>query len=155
MSFVWYTNGKKIINALEQVVINHGGRVKEKPETSYVFLDGYTNFILDDDYYYFQIDDNPFFPFYYTKTPIKNNKYSKDVYMEESKKEYLYDCFFEENPAQEDIKEAANILFNELTNAKYCEKSRHFKKIRVSNTYDAGYHYEKVYDPERIVEIDF
>ena len=55
----------------------------------------YITFVLDGMYYYFQTDDNPFFPFYIQKTPVKNGKYSKDACTVEDKKEWMYDCFFE------------------------------------------------------------
>lgn len=78
----------------------------------------YIQFILDDVYYYFQVDRNPFFEFYYVKTPVKNGRYSMDAAMVETEKEWLYDCFLLGNAANGDITEAANIIFNMLVNAK-------------------------------------
>lgn len=46
----------------------------------------YISFIYENNYYYYQMDENPFFEFYYTKTPIKNGKHSCDTLLEEEKK---------------------------------------------------------------------
>lgn len=116
---------------------------------------GYITFILDDIYYYFQVDKNPFFPFYYIKTPANNGRYSKDACCMEDEKEWLYDCFFSWNCSDADIKEGANLIFNMLCNAHFSEIIRDKQKKRVPNIYDGGWHYETVYAPERIEKIDF
>lgn len=110
---------------------------------------GYITFILDDMYYYYEVSDNPFFPFHYIKTPIVNGRYSRDAALEEDPKEWLYDCFFSFNVSEADIKEAANLIFNMLMNAKKSTVIRDGKRTRVPNTYNSGYHYETVYAPER------
>lgn len=115
----------------------------------------YITFILDDVYYYYQTDNNPFFDFYYHKTPIKNGKYSKDAALEPDKKEWLYDCFFGSTCAQADIIEGANLIFNMLCNAPMSVIMRDGKKQRVSNKYDGGYHIEMIYAPERIGTVEF
>ena len=115
----------------------------------------YITFILDGFYYYYQVDDNPFFEFLYSKTPVKNGKRSRDAVLEEDKKEWLYDCFLCSGCAAADIREAANLIFNMLVNAKNSTVIRESKKVRVNNTYNSGWHYEKVYSPERLEDIDF
>lgn len=115
----------------------------------------YISFVYNDFYFYYQIDSNPFFEFFYTKTPVNNGKYSQDACMEEDKKEWLFDCFFSATCSKSDIKEAANLIFNMLVNAKPSIIRRDCKKQRVSNSYDGGYHYETVYSPERFAKIDF
>lgn len=126
-----------------------------KNDPIHVTHTGYITFILDDNYYYFQTDSNPFFDFYYIKTPIKNNKYSKDACCMEDKKEWLFDCFFLWDCCNADIKEGANLIFNMLCNAPFSKIIRDSRKTRVNNLYDGGYHYETIYAPERIAEIDF
>ena len=128
-------------------------QIKNDPLT--VTHTGYITFIFEDNYYYFSIDSNPFFPFYYIKTPIKNNKYSKDACCMEDKKEWLYDCFFSWDCSDADIKEGAHLIFNMLCNAPFSEIIRDGRKTRVNNIYDGGYHYETIYTPERIEKIDF
>lgn len=113
------------------------------------------NFTLDNVYYSYSVDDNPFFPFHWCKTPVKNGKYSLDAVHDECKKEWLYDCFFSFRASDEDVKEAANLIFNMLVNAKCCPIRRDAKKQRVPNTYDGGYHYETILAPERFGKIDW
>lgn len=116
---------------------------------------GYIQFIFENNYYYFSTDSNPFFPFHYIKTPVKNGKYSKDACCMEDKKEWLFDCFFSWGCSNADIKEGANLIFNMLCNAPFSKILRDERRQRVPNVYNNGFHYETVYAPERIAEIDF
>ena len=115
----------------------------------------YISFILDGLYYYYQVDDNPFFDFYYSKTPVKNGRRSRDAVLEKDKKKWLFDCFFSSGCPEADVKEAANIIFNMLVSAENSVIRRDSKRRRVKNTYDSWYHYEIIYSPERLEEIDF
>ena len=115
----------------------------------------YISFILDGLYYYYQVDDNPFFDFYYSKTPVKNGKHSRDAALETDKKDWLFDCFFGSGCSDADVREAANLIFNMLVSAKNSVIIRDSKKVRVGNTYNSGWHYETVYSPERFADIDF
>ena len=115
----------------------------------------YITFVLENNYYYFSVDDNPFFPFHYKKTPVKNGSYSGDACMMEDKKAWLYDCLFSWECSDADIKEAAQQIFNMLCNAPCSVIRRDSRRERVSNFYNNGYHYETVYAPERITKIDF
>ena len=115
----------------------------------------YLSFVIDNSYYYIQLGDNPFFEFYYQKTPIKDNRYSADVYLTELEKTWLYDCFFKMDCAAADRREAANLIYNILVNAPYSEIHREYKKERVSNLYDGGYHYETIKVKERFNSLDF
>lgn len=79
----------------------------------------YICFALDGHYYYYSIDDNPFFDFHYGKTAIdENGMINKNYYMQCDKKEWLYDCFFKFDCSGADRKEAANMIFNMLVSAK-------------------------------------
>ena len=164
----WEYNAARIITELANIVNNHGGKVKpthtaiisdrstkEENEPITVTHTSYISFILDKTYYYYQVDDNPFFEFYYNKTPMKNGKYSKDVGLETDKKEWLFDCFFKSNCGQSDIIEAANLIFNMLCNAPMSKIIRNSYKQRVPNTYNDGCHIETVYKPERMEKVDF
>lgn len=118
----------------------------------------YISFIYEDKYYYLQIDDNPFFDFYYIKTPIDNGTYSKDACMQSFDKSWAWDCFLAttgKRATKEDIKEAANIIFNTLTAAKDSTVRIDRHKVRVRNTYDNRYHYEYVAEKERRQAVDF
>ena len=115
----------------------------------------FISFVLDGFYYYYQLDDNPFFEFYYNKTPVVNNRCSRDAALMEDKKEWLYDCFFKVDCSKADVIEAANMIFNMLVNAGKSPIIRDKTRRRVSNTYNSGYHYETVYSPERFASVDF
>ena len=115
----------------------------------------YISFVLDDNIYYYQVDDNPFFPFYYSKALIKNGKYSKDASLAEDEKEWMFDSFFMIECGEADVKEGANTLYNMLVNAGNTQIIRDSKRQRVPNTYNQGYHMETIYTPERIAEVDF
>lgn len=128
-------------------------QIKNEPITA--THTGYIQFVFENNYYYYSTDRNFLFPFHYIKTPIKNNRYSKDACCMEDKKEWLYDCFLSWDCSDADIKEGANLIFNMLCNAPFSEIIRDGRKQRVPNTYNNGYHYETVYAPERIAEIDF
>lgn len=164
----WEYNAARIITELANIVNNHGGRVKptntaiisdrsatEETEPITVTHTTHISFILDETYYYYQVNDNPFFEFYYSKTPIKNGKYSKDAGLEFDKKEWLFDCFFKSNCRQPDIVKAANFIFNMLCNAPMSKIIRDGRKQRVPNTYNNGYHMETIYKPERMEKVDF
>jgi hypothetical protein len=113
----------------------------------------YISFVLDDVYYSYSTDANPFFEFYYMKTPVINDKRSQDVYLEKDNKEWLYDCFFSFSASNADVKEAANLIFNMLMTAKNSTPARNTTRKRVPNTYDGGYHYETIYEKERFENI--
>ena len=87
----------------------------------------YIRFVLNDTMYYYQVNDNMFFDFYYSKIPIVNGEYNSMCYSDGDKKEWLYDCFFRADCSDADIIEAANMIFNMLMNAKFstvCRRER-------------------------------
>ena len=164
----WEYNAARIISELANIVKNHGGRVKptnkaiisdrsatEEAEPITVTHTSYISFVLNETYYYYQVDANPFFDFYYSKTPIKSGRWSRDAVLKADKKEWLFDCFFGSNCEQQDIIEAANLIFDMLCNAPMSKIFRVGHKQRVANTYNDGWHFETVYAPERLEEIDF
>ena len=136
---------EKEINELKQI----DNRPIRVTHTSYI------SFVLENNYFYYQVDNNPFFDFRYIKTPVKNGSYSGDACSMEDKKEWLYDCLFSWNCSDADIKEAAQQIFNMLYNAPCSVIRRDSCRKRVSNYYNNGFHYETVYAPERIAKIDF
>jgi hypothetical protein len=78
----------------------------------------YINFTLNGMYYSYNVDDNPFFPFYLYKAALNGNQYNRNGYAVEDKKEWLYDCFFESTCSDENIKKGAKQVFDMLTAAK-------------------------------------
>jgi hypothetical protein len=90
----------------------------------------YISFVLDNIYYYYQLDDNPFFPFYYMKTPVENGCYHIDAYMVADKKEWEDECFYRMDCSQADIVEGANLIFNMLLKADCAHIGRHASACR-------------------------
>ena len=84
----------------------------------------YISFMLNDTYYYYQVDRNPFFEFFYNKIPAPGGKMDRNHYLDQDKKEWLYDCFFSWDCSDADRKEAANMIFNMLMNARHSVKAR-------------------------------
>ena len=113
------------------------------------------SFVFDGMYYEYILNDNPFFPFYARKTPITDGKYSLDACLEEVSKEWKLECFHYANCSNADRREAANLIFNQLVKMHVSVIRRDNKRCRVSNTYNSGYHYETIYEPERFGTIDF
>ena len=108
----------------------------------------YINFVIDDVVYYFQFDDNPFFPYYKIKEKaekkenyylVKHNYYIEEI--EEKLKNDIIDIIYN-YLSDEEIKKIAKDIFNYLINCKFNEIVT--DKKRVSNLYDNGYHYEHI-----------
>lgn len=122
-------------------------------KTGYI---SYFSFVLDGNYYYYyQIDENPFFDFHYIKTPVKSGRRSCDAIYKNDKKEWVADCFFTSFCTNEEVKTAAGYIFDMLTSAPVSKIRLDTKRRRVPNLYDGGYHYETVAAPERFSKIDF
>lgn len=115
----------------------------------------YISFIYDNTYYYYQMDDNPFFEFLLVKTPIKNNKYSRDAALEETSKDWLEDQFLKIGCSENDINIAAKKIFDMLVASKNSSIILDKKRVRVSNSYNNSYHYETIYEKERFASVDF
>lgn len=81
----------------------------------------FISFVHDGIYYYYQINDNPFFDFHYQKIPI-NRGYISSCYAQSDKKEWCYDCFMSYDCAYGDIKEAANLIYNMLMMANFSKR---------------------------------
>lgn len=84
----------------------------------------YIRFILNDTMYYFQIDDNPFFEFIYTKIPVENNSYQGEYYCQNDAKEWCCDELFSLNCKDTIIKKCARNIFNMLMNSEISTRYR-------------------------------
>lgn len=162
----WDFNTCLVLEALEKIIKDNGGKVAKahwimgsnrsiEGEPRKMRGQQYMTFILDDMFYYFQIDDNPFFPHRYQKTEIVNGKRMRNVYLEEFSREWIYDCLFGVTNDDE-IKEIANQVFNLLVMAKPSGIYREKKRIRVPNTYDGDWHWENTVDRDQWIpaEVD-
>lgn len=115
----------------------------------------YISFIFDDFYYYYQVDDNPFFDFYYKKNHIKDGKYISNTYPGKDKQSWWNDCFLSFRCSEADRKEGANLIFNMLVSAEPSEIYWEEEERKVPNTYNDGWHWEKVIKPNQYKKIDF
>ena len=135
----WEFNIARVLKRLEKVIDDNGGEFVsnwEKEFDNYKFISRNTNqelkahfknrmtFVLDGFLYYFQIDENPFFEFYIIKNPIENYISKNRYYKEELNKNWFYDCLFNSDCNDEEIKEIANLFFNELVIKKPCRMVR-------------------------------
>ncbi len=167
----WNYNRCRIMTALEKIVKKAGGRVKpggtaiishrdaDPDKTINVTQAGYIVFEYEGMVYSYNTDDNPFFDFTYSKTPVVNGKYSRDVYCDKddarvyslaNSKDIYYGA---EGLADEDVEEGAQKLFDFLIKAPVSKKCIGTHKIRVRNLYDNGFHMETVRDPERLADM--
>ena len=160
----WEFNVCRIMTELDNTIVKNGGRVKRNNRPC-VTCDGtgfievkhttYINFVLNGYHYYYQIDENPFFDFYYTKAPIIGNKYSKEHCLENDTKDWIKDEAFYTPFTDEKIKNLAQFIFEMLTTAKATEKIIRTVRINVKNTYDDKYHKEYKPEKERFETIDY
>lgn len=115
----------------------------------------YISFVFNDTYYYYQIDNNMFFPFYYIKTPVLGENRSLNACLEEDPKNWFSDNFLKFTSTENEIETAANTIFQMLKTSKNSIIRRDTHKIRVPNNYNSGWHWETKTDPERFEKIDF
>ena len=117
--------------------------------------DLYIVFVLNGIYYYYEANDNPFFDFRYTKTPVVNGKYSSRACSDEMDKTWTRDEMFGFECSEEVINSAAEALLDMLIKAELSVKRLESTKQRVPNLYNDGYHYETVYEKETFRDIGF
>lgn len=112
----------------------------------------YVSFVLNGVYYSLSLDDNFLFPFHYQKIKLdSDNTYRGDFYAEQFNKEWLFDSLLRCGCSEDDIKEAACMLYNSLLNGKFSGRAAAEKeRKRVANTYNDGWHYETIVKPGRV-----
>lgn len=116
----------------------------------------YINFAMNGVYYSYQLDDNPFLPFYYMKTPIENGTYSGDACLANEPKPWLNDnSFIRYGCSDSEIETAAQAILALLLAAPLSTLRHDTQRTRIPNAYDSGYHFENVPVKERRLKIDF
>lgn len=139
-----------ILDNLKKIVEKAGGGVEEhSPDFNYI------RFVLNGYVYYFQIDDNPFFPHRYIKTKVVDGKYSLNTYMDELERTWMERLEYLSRNTDECLELVAEDLYKTLLAAEDSEKYQEEEKRRVPNIYNNGAHIEKVIKPERFAEVDF
>ena len=106
----------------------------------------YIDFTMNGVYYSYSLNDNPFFPFHYLKTPIdpKSETYSGDACMEESSKSWFTDPLIGFGCPDSEIESAAGAILSLLLAAPLSAIRHDTKRTRIPNTYDSGYHFENI-----------
>lgn len=140
-----------------QTCLSHLDRLRAIPNTPIaVTHTSYISFTMNGLYYSYQLDSNPFFPFYYMKTPIENGTYSGDACLEDDPKSWLQDdSFIRFGCPQSEIESAAQAILSLLLAAPLSTIRHDTKRTRIPNTYDSGYHFENIPVQERRLKIDF
>ena len=157
----------RVLSRLAEIVTTHGGKVKplktavisnrnnnDCPVVT-VTNTSYIEFVYSGNHYYFEVNSNPFFPFYYHKTPVVDGMHKMNVYSDELSKEWLIDPVFRGIATETEIDRAALALFTLLIKAPISRAYGESKRRRVYNRYGAGYHYETVPVAARYEKIDF
>lgn len=94
-------------------------RLKSIPNSPVLSRNGdflYINFALNNIYYSFNMDSNPFFDFTFDKIPIVNGKINPMFYAHTDNKEWFKDEFYSFNCSQEIRKRAAADILKMLLN---------------------------------------
>ena len=164
----WEYNTCRVLGALAEIIENNGGKVKPfrhvlannrtyEPDAEPVLIygQGYITFTYGGDLYSFHIQDNPFFEHCYTKLKIQNGFVPRgnQVYMAEiDRKAWMFDCLFR-TACDADIREIAELLFNELVKAPYSrvETKRHRRTV---TGWDGKRRYEYTAEPIEYVDAE-
>lgn len=141
---------KKIIASKKEELKRYCSINNEPIETSFKT---YMYFILNNDYYYIGFDSNLFIPANYSKIKLESDySYIGTYYHEElPNKETITHEFYSFDP---NIEESALLLFNTLLESKYSKKYYNSKRVRVANTYNNKYHYETIYEKEKVNKVN-
>lgn len=92
--------------------------IDNTPVKSYYGEWNYISFTHNNYYYYYQLDNNPFFDFYFSKHPIENgNKINRNAYTKTDDKKWWNDNFWRWGRTPDEIKKAAKFIFEMLTTA--------------------------------------
>lgn len=167
----WDFNIARILQRIEKLVFDNGGCIVstwEKELTTYNLIPRTTNykneityyqekaittnyksyieFVLDGFVYYIQFDSNPFFEHYFSKIPVKEDlKVEYKYYRNDLNRDFMYDCLFNINCSNEEIKEIANLIFNQILTA----KNSCIATTRRRHYYNGNkYYYENIPDRE-------
>lgn len=116
----------------EQKKLERLESIDNEPKTIFYGDFLYICFTLNGYYYYYSVDRNPFFDFHFGKVMQANDgTIQKNYYIDNDKKEWLYDCFFRFDCSDADRREAAHLILNMLQAAP--ASTRYRNKTREKN----------------------
>ena len=162
----WEFNTYRIMQKIEDAVLERGGKIVTRyphPQgqaTLYQISDRYSDdekvvsvwckdwisFVLDDTYYYLQLDENPLFDHYYQKIPVsKELSYCGHYFLEVFKENnWWVDDLIHRPMTDDEIGWFAEQVLKQLLGANCSDYSADMKRIQVPNTYNDSWHYERV-----------
>lgn len=167
----WRFNTARLLQRIEKLVFDNGGAIVstwEKESTTYTLIPtttnykfevaiyenkavttnytNYINFVLDGYIYSIDFDDNPFFDHHFSKIPVKDNlKVEYKYYRNNLNRNFMFNCLFDINCSYEEIKEIANLIFNQILTA----KNSQIATTRRRHYYNGNkYYYENIPDKE-------
>ena len=157
----WDFNTCRVLGKVAEMVEAEGGQVKPyihimannrtyepDAEPIRIYGHGYIRFNLDGYQYAFSVNENPYFEHTASKIRIVDGKIPRghQVYMDEvPRKAWMYDCLFRVCD-EEDIQFVAEKLLEALKAMPVSQIARKWHMQNVPNTYDGGWHKERVYD---------
>lgn len=140
----WDYNAARTISRLAEIVKENNGKVaptkpaiisnrKDSPDISPVTVTHttYISFVLGGFHYYYQVDDNPFFEFYFHKIPTDGRQYDANYYSDEAPKHHFNnDFFYGRSVTSEEIDKAAKNIFSFLVGHKCSQRAGREARIR-------------------------
>ena len=157
-----------VMEELRKIVEEYGGRVRPQNiklisntnfpdmEPIEVRCGTYIRFVLDDYVYFFQCDSNIFYNAIYSKSKVLNDRYGKVNCHEVPDRAWKFDPLFDRNAAVSDLHDIAIYILNYLCKARETSSSYiEMKTIRVPNTYNDGFHEEKIPCGKQYEKIDW
>lgn len=96
--------------------------IENKPIEAYYGDWHYICFVIDDKYYYYSIDDNPFFDFHYIKCDVVNGMVTPDYYGQKDNQKWMRDCFLSFRCTQDERRKAAEEIFDMLLTSRDSER---------------------------------
>ena len=166
----WDYNSAVVLDKLSQIVSEKGGKVLNTnspveisnrnvdDDMTFITRFGewrYIKFTLDDIFYYLQIEDNPLFDWLTYKTPVINDRYSKDVCAERVDFDVVDVMMPYGSMSINDATATlvANKILMSLEEMPCGEKYREKERVMVPNLYNEGFHYEIKFKEERYEKI--
>ena len=129
---------------------------KQKPAPVVLPCASWITFELSGNACTISLDSNPFFPFYFSKTPINAaGEYSCDAGLEEMSKNDFPEEMLSRDFTQDQREAVAAALLDWIKAAPVSKIIWTVRRQRVPNRYNNSYHYEMIYDKERRAKIDF
>ena len=167
----WEYNSVRLIKRIEKLIFDNDGvivsnykkelenykiipsyRDGRTDETKAVYSNylNYITFVVDGFLYYLQLDDNPFFEHYFSKEKIGSDLTSEyKHYCIYLKRDFLFDCLYKFDCSPEEIKEIANMIFNQLLSSKESQicttRRKNYYTRRFENIPDKTPEYSKHY----------